>query len=73
MILWKRVENLQYKLCQKAFENYSNSDYYVYQNVINNTFRVCIGQQPSEFIFETENMQEINEFFSNLYNESIAL
>ena len=73
MILWKRVEGLNFKLCQQAFENYSNSDYYVYQNVINNTVRVCTGQQPSEFIFETKKIQEINDFFNNLYNESIAL
>lgn len=72
MILWKRVEDLQYKLCQKAFSNYSNSDYYVFRNIINNTFRVCIGQQASDFVFETENMQEINDFFNNLYVECIA-
>ena len=72
MILWKRVEDLQFKLCQNAFNNYSESDYYVFKNIINNTFRVCIGQQASDFVFETENMQEINDFFKNLYIEYIA-
>lgn len=73
MILWKRVEDLQFKLCRNAFENYSNSDYYVYKNVISNTFRVCLTQQVNDLIFETENMQEINDFFNNLYIENIAL
>lgn len=68
MILWKRVEDLQFKLCKKAFDNYSDSDYYVFQNVINKIFRVCIRQQSSEFVFETEKMQEINDFFVTLYD-----
>ena len=72
MILWKRVEDLQFKLCQQAYKNYSNSDYYVYKNVISNNYRVCIGQQASDFVFETENMQEVNDFFKNLYIEYIA-
>lgn len=72
-MLWKRVEDLQFKLSKKAFNNYSNSDYCVYRNIINNTFRVCISQQIGEFVFETENLQEIEDFFENLYINCIVL
>lgn len=67
MMLWKHVEDLKYKLCQKAYSNYTASDYYVFKHVINNTYRVCIRQQASDFVFGFKNMQEINDFFKNLY------
>lgn len=63
MMLWKRMEGLQFKLNAEAFKNYSNSDYYVYQHELTLNYRICVNQNENNFIFQTTNFTQIEDFF----------
>lgn len=69
MNLWKRMEGVQFKLNDKAFENYSNSGYYIYQHKLTLNYRICVNQSEHNFIFQTTDFTQINDFFNNLYLE----
>ena len=69
---WARMEGLQFKFSKQAFENYSNSDYYIYKHTLTTNYRICVSQSEHNFVFQTTDFEQVEDFFKNLYIESIA-
>lgn len=68
---WKRLNDLQFRLDTDAFKAYSNSDYSVFENL--NKYRICINSNIDDYILETSNFNQIEDFFTKLNDETLYL
>lgn len=68
MSMWRECNDLFFKLSKKAYNIYADSDFKVFQHLIKGLYRVAMHTEIDGFIFETNDISEIEDFFDTLYD-----
>lgn len=71
MTKWKRI-NAQYILTEEGLAAYSNSDYFIFQNIDTKFYRITIHSDPEEdsnIVSDYLNESDVIKFFEEEFEE----